>query len=157
MSGTNSSDVNVAGFAPHMVFLTSTSLVGLLIQGLAPRPLLRAVPQPVVLLMVFVIIGVVVQLLDPSGVAQGLNNAVDPDAIQALFLPVLMFSELFRMNTRAFFIVLNQLLLLIGPGVVLGAFLIGLFPWWIMPSRPLFSFELAMSFGAMLSTVSFNI
>lgn len=139
-------------FEALTIFLASTSLVGLLIQGLAPRRLLKAVPQPVVLLVVYIVIGVVLRIVDPQGVENGLDAAIDPEAIQALFLPILMFSELFRLNARAFFVVLNQLLLLIGPGVVLGAFLTALFPWQIMPSRPRFSFQLAMSFGAMLST-----
>lgn len=159
MTGSNnstnstSSDANpINSFENIMMFLCITAIFGALVQGIAPKRVLKAVPQPVVVLIFYLIAGVIFRLTKPRDVDIGIKSIVDPNAVQALFLPVLMFSELFRLNTRAFFIVMNQLLLLVGPGVIFGAALTALFPYAIMPSRPLFDINLSMAFGAMLAT-----
>lgn len=143
---------SVNSFANIMMFLTVTAIVSSLVQGVAPKKLLKKVPQPIVVMVLYLIGGVVLRVIIPGPVTYGVRAMVDPIMIQALFLPVLMGSELFRMNTRAFFIVLWQLLLLIGPGLMLGAVLTAVFPYAIMPSRPRFSWNLSMAFGGMLAT-----
>jgi NhaP-type Na+/H+ or K+/H+ antiporter len=139
-------------FQDLMMYLCTTGIIGATIQGIAPKKLLKNCPQPVVILIFYLIGGVIFKSINPQQVDEAIHDLVDPNAIQALFLPVLMFSELFRMNTRAFYIVLKQLLLLIGPGVLYGAALTGVFSYAIMPSRPLFSWNLSMAFGGMLAT-----
>lgn len=139
-------------FENLMMYLCTTGIIGATIQGIAPKKLLKNCPQPVVVLILYLIGGVIFKTVNPHQVDEAIRVLVDPNAIQALFLPVLMFSELFRMNTRAFYIVLGQLILLIGPGVLYGAALTGVFSYAIMPSRPLFSWNLSMAFGGMLAT-----
>jgi NhaP-type Na+/H+ or K+/H+ antiporter len=143
---------SVNSFANVMMFLTITAIVASAVQGLAPKKLLKKLPQPIIMMVLYLIAGVVSRVIAPGPVSFGVKAMVDPTMIQTLFLPVLMCSELFRMNTRAFFIVLWQLLLLIGPGLMLGAALTAVFPYVIMPSRPLFSWNLSMAFGGMLAT-----
>jgi len=139
-------------FPNIMMFLVITAIIGALVQGMAPKKLLRAIPQPILLLILYLLAGVIFRVAYPDTVDLAVRSIVDPVMIQTLFLPVLMCSELFRLNTRAFFIVLNQLLLLVGPGVLLGSVLTAIFPYVIMPSRPLFDFNTAMAFGGMLGT-----
>ena len=143
---------NVDTFANLMMFLCVTAIVGSMVQGIAPKKLLKSLPQPTIVMILYMIAGVIIRTTNPDQVKVGVESFIDPNAIQALFLPVLMFSELFRLNTRAFFIVMNQLLFLVGPGVVIGAALTALYPLYMMPSRPLFGPYLSMAFGGMLAT-----
>jgi NhaP-type Na+/H+ or K+/H+ antiporter len=149
-NSTSTGEVN--SFQNLMMFLCITALFGALVQGVAPKKLLKNVPQPIVIMVFYMIAGIIFKVARPAEVEEGVRAFVDPVAIQALFLPVLMFSELFRLNTRAFYIVLYQLLMLVGPGVVIGALLTAVFPYAMMPSRPFFDFNLSMAFGGMLAT-----
>jgi NhaP-type Na+/H+ or K+/H+ antiporter len=136
-------------FNQVLVFLSMATMLGAIIQGAAPKLLMRKLPQPVILMTLFVFGGVA---FGTQPFSTELVRTIDPIAIQALFLPPLMFAELFRMNIQNFRVVFWQLVWLVGPGVVIGAALTALFPWIIMPSTPKFSFYLSVAFGGMLST-----
>ena len=136
-------------FVQILIFFSCATMLGAIIQGAAPKPMMRKIPQPVILMVLFVCGGVI---FGNDAFSEGLVNTIDPIAIQALFLPPLMFAELFRMNIQNFRVVRWQLIWLVGPGVIIGAALTGLFPLYIMPSSPKFNVFLSMAFGGMLST-----
>ncbi|KAH9248559.1 hypothetical protein BASA81_013743 [Batrachochytrium salamandrivorans] len=143
----------ISQFSSVMTFLCCTAILGALIQGLAPRYVLKRIPHPTIVMIIFMLFGIIIRFtLTSAEVDFSVQHYIDPLMIQTLFLPLLMVAELFRMNTRAFFISLGQLVLLAGPGVVVCTLLLAVFPMYIMPSRPAFDFYLAMAFGGMLST-----
>jgi len=140
-------------FSGVISFVITTIIIASLIQGMCPTPVLRLFPTPIILLLIYIVVGIVAAssavVPDFAIIA---STPLEPQAIQTIFLPPLIFSELFKMNLQTFQSVFPQVLWLIGPCVVFGAFITGIFTLYLMPSAPHFSTYVSFAFGGMLAT-----
>mmetsp|Transcript_33607 Transcript_33607/g.81286 ORF Transcript_33607/g.81286 Transcript_33607/m.81286 type:complete len:1009 (-) Transcript_33607:31-3057(-) len=74
---------------------------------------------------------------------------IDPHLLFYSFLPILVFADAFSGNSHLFARSFAQTCLLAGPGVLMGAFSMGAFGYYVLPYK--WSFEVAMAFGAIMS------
>jgi len=74
---------------------------------------------------------------------------ISPEGIQLLFLPPLIFSEMFKTNAYVFTGVLFQTCILAFAGVCVATVLTALFPLYILPES--WSWYLSIAFGGTLS------
>ncbi|GBG25205.1 Sodium/hydrogen exchanger 7 [Hondaea fermentalgiana] len=148
------SDEAVEGQVVAIVVLIGLSLcVAGLVEALPPK-ILAMFPQSVLVLLIGLVGGLfglhfsrVRDNDDPDSLVSALE--IDPEGIQLLFLPPLIFSELFKMNVHVFFNVSIQAILLAFPGVLISMCLTALFPVYILPNS--WEWFESLAFGGMLS------
>ena len=101
------------------------TFVGLLL-GAALREVSKKtkIPYTPILLAVGLIIGIYVDSLGILGEATKLALSIEPHGILMIFIPTLIFESAFNADWYIFKKVMTNILLLAGPGVLLGAFLL---------------------------------
>lgn len=121
-----------------------------------PKRLLNVIPVVYVMLLFIlcltsILIAVQVDLSSVFG-ALYLSKS-NSELLQSLYLPPLIFSEVFKLNIRTFRTAYWQVMWLIFPGVVFGAGMTALYVLYLMPSGPpFFTVYEALCFGGALST-----
>mmetsp|Transcript_17731 Transcript_17731/g.34942 ORF Transcript_17731/g.34942 Transcript_17731/m.34942 type:complete len:802 (-) Transcript_17731:461-2866(-) len=131
--------------------------LGLVVAGLVealPPKILERFPQSVLVLILGLVAGLLgIHFSNVTGntrmaeLISGLE--IDPEGIQLIFLPPLIFSELFKMNVHVFLNVSWQAILLAFPGVLISMCLTALFPIYILPNE--WGWYEALAFGGMLA------
>jgi NhaP-type Na+/H+ or K+/H+ antiporter len=138
-----------------VIFVAMSLTLASLVEAL-PGAVLRLFPQSVLVLLLFLVCGLIVLAIEGNaGSFASFVHGIElsPEGLQLIFLPPLIFSELFKSNVHVFMRVLSQTLLLAFPGVLICTGLIALFPLYMLPSQ--WSAYEALAFGGMLSaTVS---
>lgn len=76
-------------------------------------------------------------------------SRLDPELMLYLFLPVLIFGEAMTLKWHHVKGGFSQSLLLAGPGVIMGAFIMGMFVYFVIPVD--WSWNLCMVFGSILA------
>ncbi|KAH9255326.1 hypothetical protein BASA81_006778 [Batrachochytrium salamandrivorans] len=134
-----------------MVALITVSLFSAL-----PKRLLDVIPVVyVMLLFVLCLTSILIAAqVDLSSVFGALYlSKSNSELLQSLYLPPLIFSEVFKLNIRTFQTAYWQVMWLIFPGVVFGTGLTALYVLYLMPSGPpYFTVYEALCFGGALST-----
>ncbi|KAH9254845.1 hypothetical protein BASA81_007095 [Batrachochytrium salamandrivorans] len=143
-------NVDVSSLNTIMASLVIVSLFSAL-----PKRLLDSIPVVYVMLLVVMVFTI---LLIGMGVdleyffGSLYVSKANSQFLQALYLPPLIFSEVFKLNLPTFQRTFWQVIWLILPGVVFGAALTALYVMYLMPSgQPYFSLYEAMCFGGALS------
>lgn len=143
-------NVDVSSLNTIMASLVIVSLFSAL-----PKRLLDSIPVVYVMLLAvmvftFLLIGSGVDLEYFFGSLY--VSKANSQFLQALYLPPLIFSEVFKLSLPTFQRSFSQVLWLILPGVMFGAALTALYVMYLMPSgQPYFSLYEAMCFGGALS------
>jgi NhaP-type Na+/H+ or K+/H+ antiporter len=139
------------GHAPLLcVFLFCGILLGTIVSYILSRSKLQT-PYTVVLFVVGALLSGLAShfSLGDLEISMGFWQTLDPEIIIFLFLPVLVFGEAMTLKwhhiKEAFF----QSVLLAGPGVVIGAYLVGGFIMYCLPFH--WSWNLCMIFGSIIS------
>jgi hypothetical protein len=139
-----------------VIFMALSLTLASLVEAL-PSAVLRLFPQSVLVLLLFLVCGLIILAVEGNaGSFASFVHGIElsPEGLQLIFLPPLIFSELFKSNVHVFMRVLSQTLLLAFPGVLICTGLIALFPLYMLPT-PWSAYE-ALAFGGMLSaTVSY--
>jgi len=122
----------------------------------AARRVLKKVPVPYtgLLLIWGLVLGVVdnhVHTGDWETMKAGIRHwaGIHPNLLLAIFLPVLLFASGFSMEWHLVKRLMTQMILLAGPGVVIGTALLALFGKYVYPYG--WSWDQAILFGAMFS------
>jgi len=133
-----------------MLFVGGSVFVGGMLAGM-PLHFRRIVPQTVLVLVLFLCFGLSMSDWIVGTRLDQLIEALDisPEGIQLVFLPPLIFVEMFKSNSHVFFRVLPQTLLLAFPGVILSCFMTAGFPVYILQTD--WSWYTALAFGGMLA------
>ena len=76
---------------------------------------------------------------------------IDPHVLLFAFLPLLLFGDAMSLNTHHFQQKFLQCLLLALPGVLVGAFAMGLLAYGVLPARYEWDMNMCMTFGAILA------
>lgn len=80
-----------------------TIIVAVVVQGTFPRAMLNVLPTPITIFLLFLAFGLILFHDNPELANQITDSlALDPENVQAVFLPPLIASELFRLNLRTF-------------------------------------------------------
>jgi NhaP-type Na+/H+ or K+/H+ antiporter len=74
---------------------------------------------------------------------------VDPHLVFYVFLPILLFAEAMKMNVKILWDSFGQVMLLAGPGVLLGTFITATFTHYVFPYG--WSWPTTLTFGAIVS------
>ena len=151
-SGEAASETDPNYSVAKVVVFVGLSLVSAGLVEALPSRVLKVLPQSVVLLLSWLVLGVIVLSARGVGSAEArflVGLEIAPLGLQLLFLPPLIFSELFKSNVHMFIHTLSQTLILAFPGVLIGTGLVALFPLYVLP-QPWGVYE-SLAFGGMLS------
>lgn len=143
-------NVDVSSLNTIMVSLVVVALFSAL-----PQRLLNSIPVVYVMLLTMMVFSFALLWsgVDMANFFGALYvSKANSSFLQALYLPPLIFSEVFKLNLASFQRTWWQVVWLILPGVVFGAALTALFVMYMMPSGPPYftAFE-AMCFGGAMS------
>jgi NhaP-type Na+/H+ or K+/H+ antiporter len=139
------------GHAPLLsVFLFCGILLGAIISYILSRLKLQT-PYTVVLFVVGALLSGLASHLSLGDLetSMGFWQSLDPEIILFLFLPVLVFGEAMTLKWHHIKEAFLQSALLAGPGVVIGAYLVGGFINTFLPFN--WSWNLCMIFGSIIS------
>ena len=141
-------------FQDYLIAVMLVLLVAAIVAGAAPKRLSRLFPAPVLMFLLALIISLIAMAVNREGfVLSVTTESIDADALQTIYLPPLLFADVMHLNVRSFRRSFWQVMWLIFPGVIAGAVIIAVYPWFFMPSGPpYFSAYEALAFGGALST-----
>ena len=131
-------------FVAIITFIIISSILSALIEGFLPRNFLRAFPQPIILLILYLIFG--------SIVGDSYAFEIDAQGIIAIFLPPLLHNEALKIKTAPFYKSLPGLLWIIGPALFIGALITSVFPYAFFSPEDQFPFYLSVVIGGMFAT-----
>jgi len=141
-----------------LFFLLSTVAFGCVLQ-VAQERILPCVPYTCMLFFTGIIIAVVHYLrarhefglakLDNWHDSVDMWENIDPHLIFYIFLPALIFAEAMKMKIKLFGRLLKQVLLLAGPGVLIGTVLTATFAKYCLPYG--WDWQVSLMFGSILA------
>jgi len=142
-----------------LFFLLSTIALGCILQVVQER-ILTCVPYTCMLFFTGVVIAVVHWLrgkpffpgwakLDNWHDSVDMWETIDPHLIFYIFLPALIFAEAMKMKIKLFGRLLGQVLILAGPGVLMGTALTGAFAKKVLPYG--WDWKVSFIFGSILA------
>jgi len=126
-----------------MTFIVISSILGSLIEGFFPRKVLRILPQPVILMLIYVVVGAVA--------GEPFLIEIEAEMILTIFLPALLTNEAIKIKTTPFYKSLIGLMWLIGPALFLGAAVVAVYPYAFLPEKERFNWNVSMAFGGMIA------
>ena len=132
-----------------MNFCSGLSL-GILVMQLLSR-YGEAIPYTVVIFLLGIIFSFVSKDKNAGSFTESVNEwvKIDAELILFIFLPPLIFGEAMNLNWHHVKGAINQATMLAGPGVLIGAALMGIFVKYALPYN--WSWNLSMVFGSILS------
>lgn len=148
----NTTSPGALSFEATVCVATSVLIGGALITGLCPKPLLRVLPDVVLVMLLVLVLSVIVLSTITVNDSVLVSLSVDSEALQTIYLPPLITSELLKLNLRSFRVAFWQIQWLVFPGVIVGCGLTALFPLYLLPGSKTFGVYESFAFAGMLST-----
>jgi NhaP-type Na+/H+ or K+/H+ antiporter len=141
---TDSEQLHSPAFETIVIFCVISSIVAALVQGFFPKQLLRVLPQPVILMIIYIVVGCIA--------GQPFSVEIEAEIILTIFLPPLLTNEAIKIKTTPFYKSFVGLMWLIGPALFAGAAIVAVYPYAFFPAQYRFSFNLSMAVGGMIAT-----
>ena len=123
----------LSSFQIALLLLTVGLFLGAFVRVIETRVLKVPIPYTVIILLFGMFMGAVSDSLGRLGLGIEQVSHIDPHVLLAAFIPALIYESAFDMNFHIFSKIFGQVLLLAGPGVLIGTTMTAVFGRFAMP------------------------